>query len=281
VKKSTKIVLGAAVAAKLAYLLFSPRFATRLYHSKLFKKDGDHSPEDVLANFREYENRELRFAGSGGQQLRGWFFKHPTSDRVYLYCMGRSSDIPKNLEHVRMLLETGASVFIFEYHGFGKSEGKPTLKTVVEDAFKALGVLINDLGYATDKIVTYGESLGGGIATELHKQFRLLGHVVQSSYTSLEGIAKEMMPVLKAYPQALFPHPRLDTAGTLSRNTTPVCVITGVHDEVIPPHHSQRIYEAAAGPKSLLLLQNSRHRDIERTDREAFVLGLSQFLRSL
>ena len=96
VKKSIKIALCAAGAAKLAYLLFSPRVATRLYHSKLFSKDSDEGSEDLLANFREYENRQVLFAGGGGQQLRGWLFQHPTSNLVYLYCMGRASDIPKN-----------------------------------------------------------------------------------------------------------------------------------------------------------------------------------------
>jgi alpha-beta hydrolase superfamily lysophospholipase len=281
VKKSIKIALCAAAAAKLAYLLFSPRVATRLYHSKLFSKDSDEGSEDLLANFREYENRQVLFAGGGGKQLRGWFFQHPTSNLVYLYCMGRASDIPKNLEHIRMLLETGASVFIFEYHGFGKSQGRPTLVSVVEDAFKAISLLINKLGYAPQQIITYGESLGGGIATQLLTRYRVLGHVVQSSYTSLEDIAKEMLPLLKVYPQALFPNPRLDTVATLGSNKTPVCIITGVHDEVIPAHHSHTIYEAAAGAKRLVLLQNSGHREIEKTDREAFIRELSQFLRSL
>jgi len=280
-KTSTKFALGAAIATKLAYLLFAPRVATKLYHSKLFRNDLGPVPETVLADFHEYENRQVRFDGERGQHLRGWFFKHPTSDRVYLYCIGRASSIPRLVEHARMLLESGASVFVFEYRGFGESEGKPTLPGVVADAFKALEVLVNELGYAPDKIITYGQSLGGGVATELLKRFRPLGHVVQSSYSSLEAIGKEMVPALKVYPRVLFPKTRLDTLATLSKNTTPVLVITGAHDDVIPPHHSREIYAAAAGPKRLVVLEHSGHREIENTDRAAFVQALTDFLRSL
>jgi hypothetical protein len=180
-----------------------------------------------------------------------------------------------------MLLETGASVFVFEYRGFGQSEGTPTLTGVVDDASSAFEVVVNQLGYSQNQIITYGQSLGGGIATELLKKFHPRAEVVQSSYSSLEAIGKEMVPALRIYPGLLFPDPPLNTADTLSKNKTPVCIIVGLHDQVIPPHHAFKIYNAAAGPKRLVVLTHSGHVDFERTDRIALVHQLSQFLSSL
>jgi fermentation-respiration switch protein FrsA (DUF1100 family) len=266
----------------VAYLSFAPGLNQRLYQKKLFSsEDGVAGSEVLLANFHEYENHEVMFKGAEGQNLRGWYFKHPNSKWVYLFCMGRGSDIPKNLETVRVLLETGASVFVFEYRGFGQSEGTPTLTGVVDDASSAFEVVVNQLGYSQNQIITYGQSLGGGIATELLKRFHPRAHVIQSSYSSLEAIGKEMVPALRIYPGLLFPNPRLNTANTLSGNETPVFIIVGVHDNVIPPHHALEIYNAAAGPKRLMVLTHSGHVDIEYTDRAALVRELSQFLRSL
>ncbi|MGH9551458.1 MAG: alpha/beta hydrolase, partial [Terriglobales bacterium] len=251
------------------------------YHRKLFAMDPTRGDEAQLAAFNDVENREVLFRAVDGKRLRGWLFKHPTSKRVWLYSIGRSSDIPKNLEYVRMLLESGASVFVYEYRGFGQSEGQPSVRRICQDGLSAYDCLTRQLGYTADQIVFYGESLGGSVATYVCARRRAAGIVLQSTFASLERIAKEMVPALKVYPRAMFPRPLLDTAQTLQGQHPPLLIMHGVLDNVIPLHHSLLIFGAASEPKQVVHLKHSLHTKINITDREEFVHALSSHLASL
>ncbi len=280
-RKSTKVLLGGAAIAKIAWLCLSPRVATKLYHSKLFRNDQGQGPEVLLDAFNDVQNYRVAVKTVDGTKLRGWYFKHPTASKVWLFFMGRASDIPKNLGYVRMLLEAGASVFIFEYRGFGKSPGKPSIVGVCQDALAAYDCLVEEFGYNGNQIVFYGTSLGAAIAAHVSTVRSYAGRVLQSGFASLESIGKEMLGLLKVYPTLLFPRPLLDTINIVRKNDKPLLIMHGKHDDVIPVSHSHRIFAAAAEPKRLVVLDHSAHKGIDLTDRAPVVEALTRFLHEL
>jgi hypothetical protein len=280
-KKTIKYAIGFAVSDLILWLAMSPRFATKLYHSKLFKSEGEPGSMQLVRDFNEVETSSLDFPAHDGTPLHGWFYKHPTSKKVFIYNMGRSSDLGKSLKYAKVMLAAGGSVFAYEYRGFGSTSGKPSVIGICEDGLAAYDYVAGRLGYQVNDIVIYGESLGAGVATYVAERRNAAGLVLQSGFASLERIGKEMVAALKVYPSWLFPRPRLDNAEAVTRKHPPLLVIHGVNDEVIPVHHSRLIYDGASGRKQLVHLKNSGHCDLADADGPAFVGALRNFLSAI
>jgi fermentation-respiration switch protein FrsA (DUF1100 family) len=280
-KKSIKFLVGFAVSDLILWLAMSPRIATKLYHSKLFKSNGVRGSMQSLRDFNEVQTSEITFRAKDGTPLRGWFYKHPTSSKVFIYNQGRSSDLGKSLTYAKVMLAAGASVFCYEYRGFGDTPGKPSVVGICEDGLTAYDYVSGKLGYQADNIVIYGESLGAGVAAYVSERRKAAGLVLQSGFASLERIGKDMVTALRVYPSWLFPRPSLDNAKAVTHAHPPLLVIHGVNDEVIPVHHSRLIYDGACGSKQLVQLPNSGHTNLVEADGPAFVGALRSFLTAL
>lgn len=280
-KKSIKLMAGFALADLILWIAVSPRFATKLYHSKLFRRDGERGSMDLVRQYSEVQTSPVEFRAKDGTPLRGWFYKHPTSTKVFIYNQGRNSDLGKALNHAKVMLAAGASVFSYEYRGFGDTPGYPSVAGICEDGLTAYDFVTNKLGYQAEDIVIYGESLGAGVAAYVAERRKSAGLVLQSGFASLERIGKEMFAALKVYPGWLFPRPTLDNARAVKKIQPPLLVIHGVQDEVIPVHHSRLIFDGAGGRKQLVQLPNSGHTNLVEADGPAFVGALRNFLTAL
>lgn len=280
-KKSIKLMAGFALADLFLWIAVSPRFATKLYHSKLFKRDGERGSMDLVRQYDEVETSPVEFKAKDGTALRGWFYKHPTSTKVFIYNQGRNSDLGKALNYAKVMLAAGASVFSYEYRGFGDTPGYPSVVGICEDGLTAYDFVTKQLGYQAEDIVIYGESLGAGVAAYVAERRKAAGLVLQSGFASLERIGKEMFAALKVYPGWLFPRPTLDNARAVKKIQPPLLVIHGVQDEVIPVHHSRLIFDGARGRKQLVQLPNSGHTNLVEADGPAFVGALRNFLTAL
>lgn len=280
-KKSIKLMAGFALADLFLWIAVSPRFATKLYHSKLFRRDGERGSMDLVRQYNEVETSPVEFKAKDGTTLRGWFYKHPTSTKVFIYNQGRNSDLGKALNYAKVMLAAGASVFSYEYRGFGDTPGYPSVVGICEDGLTAYDFVSKQLGYQAQDIVIYGESLGAGVAAYVAERRQAAGLVLQSGFASLERIGKEMFAALKVYPGWLFPRPTLDNARAVKKIQPPLLVIHGVQDEVIPVHHSRLIFDGALGHKQLVQLPNSGHTNLVEADGPAFVGALRNFLTAL
>src|ERR1043166_10297897 len=113
---------------------------------------------------------DVSFRTSDGLSLSGWFYpaekSSERSDYIFLVCHGNAGNISHRLEFCSALLETGSNVFMFDYRGYGRSEGRPSEVGTYLDAEAAYDWLLIR-GFSGSNIVAYGESLGGGIAAEL------------------------------------------------------------------------------------------------------------------
>src|SRR6185437_7029120 len=97
--KSIKYMVGFAAVDLLLWIALSPRFATKLYHSKLFKGNGVRGSLQDVRQFKDVETFEVEFRAKDGTPLNGWFYKHPTSKKVFIYNQGRCSDLGKALNY--------------------------------------------------------------------------------------------------------------------------------------------------------------------------------------
>ena len=270
----------------LAWLLLSPRLVPGLYMRFLLRPEKNcGSPEDKL-NLLALGGEEIYFLNGKGQQLHGYYFACDLkttpvsqSSSMILYSMGNDGDIEKRASVLALLLKTGVPVFIYEYSGFGKSEGKPSLKNAICDSHDAFDFVVDQFNKKPEDIVLYGESLGGAISTRLLSTRFAGGLILKSSFSSLARISRELCVWLRIYPSILLP--LMDTGKRLQSVVVPVMVIHGHLDRKIHWKHAETLYSNCQANKTLLWLPNSRHAYMTEADEVIFFNGISMMLEAV
>ena len=246
-------------------------------HSQVYQPSATMEVEgDALG--RPFE--DVHFTANDGVKLHGWFFpadkNSPRIDRAILICHGNGGNISQRLDLCKVMLETGVNVFIFDYRGYGHSEGRPSEEGTYRDA-QAAYQWLHGKGVAGTNIIGFGESLGGGIVSELAVREPLGGLILQSTFTSIPDLGAELFPWL---PVRWLSTIKYDTRSKLSRLTIPVLVMHSRMDQVVPFSHGEKLFSAANEPKLFCELKGD-HNDSLAAGRRQFVQGLDFFLSSI
>jgi hypothetical protein len=276
-----KLAVGSASVLAALYVGLSPRLAPALYNKRLFRPyaypEGDWDIVEIAGVRRE----DVYFHAVDGSLLHGWLFTQKNAPYVVLFNHGNTGNITGRKNTAELLLKTGASLLMFDYRGYGKSEGKPGVREICEDGVSAFDFLVRARGYKPSEIIVYGESLGTAVAAEIAAERPCAGIILQSGFTSLRRIGQEHVPLTKLYPKFMFPSPLLDAAERMAVDEKPLLIIHGSKDQVVPLAHAKDLYERAAEPKMLVELPDCAHSDIWCTAPEQFVNAVRQFLDSL
>jgi pimeloyl-ACP methyl ester carboxylesterase len=221
---------------------------------------------------RPFEN--VFFKTGDGIELNAWFFpantNSPRAHLAVLVCHGNGGNISHRLALYRALLETGVAVFAFDYRGYGRSQGRPGEEGTYLDAQAAYQWLTKE-GFAD--IIVFGESLGGGIASELCLREKMRGLILLSAFTSIPDIGKEFFPWL---PAKLLGTIEYDTRARLPRLKIPVLVMHSRADELAAFHHAERNFAAANEPKLFWEITGGHNDALDEPAR--FVEGIEKFL---
>ncbi len=132
------------------------------------------------------------FRSANGARLNGWFAEARNPRAVVLFAEGNGGNITYRRDVLtRFRDRLNCSVFIFDYQGYGKSEGKPTREGILADARAARLWLSGRTGTAETDIVLVGESLGGAVAVDLAARDGARGLVLQSTFSSLADVTRQ------------------------------------------------------------------------------------------
>jgi fermentation-respiration switch protein FrsA (DUF1100 family) len=210
-------------------------------------------------------------------KIEAWFFPADSgsalsSRRVILICHGNAGNISHRLELCRLLLETGASVMVFDYRGYGRSPGHPSEENTCRDA-QAAYQWLRQKGFPATNIVGYGESLGGGVLVELAMREQLGGVILQSTFTSVPDLGAQMFPWL---PVRLVGTVKYDSVRKLPRLKIPLLVMHSRQDTIIPFVHAQKNFAAAVAPKTFLEIRGD-HNDAIFTSRPEILTAVKHF----
>lgn len=212
-----------------------------------------------------------------GVRLHGWFFPaekdSPRAQQVLLLCHGNAGNVGHRLHFVKAWLELGLNVFVFDYRGYGRSEGRVDEAGTYVDAHAAWGWL-RQRGFAPEQVVVLGKSLGGGVASELALREPPGALILQSTFTSIPDLGSELFRWL---PVRRLHSIHYDTINRLPRIQSPVLVAHSRRDDLIGFHHSERNFAAANEPKMMLEIAGN-HVSVLEEGRAEYLAGLEQFL---
>jgi hypothetical protein len=215
-----------------------------------------------------YEN--IYFVNGDGQRLHGWLLlaRQPSRGTV-LFLHGNAENISTHIRAIDWLPSVGYDVFLFDYRGFGQSEGDPTIAGALDDIESALGLVARDARFGNRDVAIYGQSLGAalGIHASAHSAWRgnIRAVVAESAFSDYRAIVRETLA--SAWLTLAFQWPvsslmnndysPIESVGLLS--PIPVLVIHGDQDRIVPAYHGAFLYDAARQPKELWIIPNGQH----------------------
>lgn len=252
-----------ALLPLLVYAFLAPPVAWPLYNIALFHPDQhvidiDAKVKSIERDFNATK-RDITFVSANGKKLSGWLFELPNTKRVYLVSEGQGGNIYHKLSSARLLLQCGGSVFQYDYQGYGKSEGRPTLAGVCDDAAAAYDYLLGHERKTGSDIIAFGESFGSGVTGQLAARRKVGGVILLSGYSSLLKASREMFPFLYLYPDWMFPTQRLDNVAVFQKPHPPLLIVHGKRDKVLSYQSAEDLFTAAAEPKTFLTLPEGSH----------------------
>lgn len=207
----------------------------------------------------ESDFEDCWFTSSDGLRLHGWYLKHENARAVLLHVHGNAG----NLSHragiaERLHTRLHASVLLFDYRGYGRSEGIPTIEGILRDARAARAELAARDRMEADQIVLLGESLGGAVAVEMAAEDGARGLILENTFSSLRDVAGAYYPKLLV---SMVVSDRLDSAANVARYRGPMLQVHGDADTIVPVESGRKLFSAANEPKTLLILPGHDHND--------------------
>lgn len=211
-------------------------------------------------------------------KLSAVLYKKP-GKRIFIYSHGNAGCIDNRFNNFRVscALNENISVLIYDYEGYGRSQGKLGYDHLIDDA-RAVYDYVLSQGYKPQDILLFGESLGGGVSSELAGRVPVRGVLIDCSFTSPEGWAKSQFSPANLYPRFCFPAPHYDNLDFVSHDHPLTLVVSAAHDQSIPAAHAQEMKAAAVGQTRFLHLPQSQHCYVVEADRPAFAQAMTDFV---
>jgi len=262
-------LLGIVVAAYAGLMLVLYLFQARLVFYPETGRGIVATPAQVGLPYED-----LRLTTSDGVSLHGWYVPAAQPRGTVLFLHGNAGNLSHRLDSLQMFHRLGYATLIFDYRGYGGSSGTPSEPGTYRDAEAAWRHLTEERRIPPCRIVLFGESLGGAVASWLAARQKPAALVIASGFTSVTELARHFYPYL---PVRWLVRIRYDTVKNLRAVAAPVLIAHSPDDDIIPFEHGRLLYQAANPPKRLLELAGG-HNDGFIFMRAAWVEALRDFL---
>jgi fermentation-respiration switch protein FrsA (DUF1100 family) len=219
---------------------------------------------------------EARFTAADGVRLHGWFVPG-RDDKTLVWFHGNAGNISgrlQNLEEMHRYL--GVNVLVFDYRGYGLSEGSVSEEGTYLDAEAALDYLRSRDDVDEDRIVLFGRSLGGAVAVEMATKHDFYALVLESTFSSIQAMARHHFPFLPGVGRLV--KTRYDTLAKIENVRAPLMVLHGDRDGTAPIEMGREIYEAANSPKRFYAIAGADHNDTYIVGGRPYYDAIAAFL---
>lgn len=267
VLKSILRVALALIGVYVGFSLLVGLFQSRLVYFPL--RTIDATPADA-----GLEYRDVTVTTSDGVRIHGWFCPADEERGVVLFCHGNGGNISGRLGSLEIFHNLGLSTLIFDYRGYGRSEGSPSEEGTYLDAEAVWRHLTEEMKIDPGRIILFGRSLGGAVAAKLATKHKPGAVILESSFTSIPDIGAEAYPFLPVRAICRFDY---NTAESVGKIRCPVLIVHSVEDDLIPVSHGRKLFELANEPKRFLEIKGSHNYGFSESGA-AYTGGLDGFI---
>lgn len=215
-------------------------------------------------------NGLIRLTTESGESVAALHYPARPGMPTLLYSHGNAEDLGQATEFYQAWHEMGFGVFAYDFPGYGQSTGTPDEASCNRSIQSAWNHLVRSGAPATS-IVVVCRSVGGGPGTWLASREKPAGLVLIAPFTSAFAV-----PI----PFPLFPRDRFPNLKLIRSLRTPLLVLHGENDEVIPPSHGRKLVEASpASDKTFSLIRGAGHNDLFEVDGDGIIQQIADFAR--
>tara|TARA_B100001079_G_scaffold141316_1_gene121041 strand:+ start:3172 stop:4011 length:840 start_codon:yes stop_codon:yes gene_type:complete len=221
---------------------------------------------------------DVHFTASDGVRLHGWYIPSAGAKATLLWFHGNAGNITHRLGNIEMLKPLNLNIFIFDYRGYGKSEGEPDEKGIYSDSQAAYDWLVKVKNILPGEIILFGRSLGGICAVEVASGNPAAGLILESVFPSAGKMAEKIFPVL---PLGGAIKSRFDAISKVPDLKLPKLFIHGTQDEIVPYKLGRELFSVAADPKEFYDIQEAGHNDTFLIGGAGYFNALGQFIKKV
>ena len=226
-------------------------------------------PEGIYEDARNIPNlQECSIKTEDGVTLHAWFASVDTPLATLLISHGNAGNISHRSELMRRLLRTGFNVLMYDYRGYGKSEGSPNEEGVYKDGRAAFDYVLTLHGVDPKRIVLWGTSLGGAVAVDVATKRPAAALILESAFSSARDLARSVYPF---FPARFFLRSQFNSIDKIRNITIPVLSMHGNRDAIIPFALGRKLFDAANEPKQFYEIQGADHND-------TYIVGGDEYL---
>jgi len=188
------------------------------------------------------QHEEVWLESADGTRLHGWLVPHPQPRIALVYCHGNGEHVADNVDLVARLRDRlQATVLVFDYRGYGHSDGKPHEAGLIADGLAAQQWLAQKMGMQTNEIVLMGRSLGGGVAVAMAAKQGARALILENTFSRMTDVAAEHYPWL---PVRLIMRNRYDSIARIQQYAGPVFQSHGTADTIVPIRFGRMLHDA-------------------------------------
>ena len=218
---------------------------------------------------------DLYLTTSDGVKINAWLIKSSPTASSVIFAHGNAGTMGERLMKIKSWHDLGLNVLIFDYRGYGNSQGHPTEKGIYLDAQAAFDYLQKRPDVVPGRIIAHGASLGGVVMIDLAMKRKLAALIVESSFTSAADMAHRIYPMIPSFLMSI----KFDSISKVGKIAVPILFLHSHEDQTVPFRMGQKLYETATGPKSFLLLHGG-HNDGASINDPQVREGLKKFLET-
>ena len=251
-------------------------------HLIFFPKDDIATHNVNLQNSKNFglKLEDVYFQTSDNLILHGWYIPG-VNELTLLWFHGNAGNIGNRVGNIKELHQNvGANIFIFDYRGYGRSQGTPSEEGTYVDGDAAIAYLSSRSDNNPSKIIFFGRSLGAAVATEMAIRNKPYALILESGFPSIQAMANQAYPFIPGigYLTNIFSKTKYDTIDKLSKITSPVMIIHGDRDTIVPYEFGLELYKVANSPKSFYTVKGGDHNNTYRVGGKEYYDAIVEFL---
>ncbi len=233
-------------------------------------KTIDSLPEEFGLDYEE-----INFNSANGKKLNGLFFASKEAKVTIILFHGNGENIGDRLDFIKLILGLKVNIFVFDYQGYGRSEGVANEQNTYDDAMAAYNFVKKREHVDPEFITLFGRSLGGAIAIDLATKVKCYRLITEGAFSSLKDMGKFRFPYTPIY---LFAPNKYNNLVKILNINTPALIVHGTEDETIPFQQGAKLFDTAKEPKEFYRVEGAGHNDVHEVAGDSFLKTIKQFL---
>ena len=210
--------------------------------------------------------------------IHAWFTPAESAKATLVLSHGNAGNISHRYLLLRSLQRRGFNVLMYDYRGYGRSEGTPTEDGIYKDGLAAYDYAMSLPEVNPGRVILWGTSLGGAVAIDVATHRQAAGLILESTFSSAKDVARVVYPFL---PVQFFMHTKLNSIEKIKTLAVPILVIHGAHDSIIPIGLGKKLFDAANDPKDFYEIPNADHNDTFFMGGDEYFSRIDRFVASI